>query len=380
MKVLCVAETLGRGGGAEQLIYALAPHFRQMGVEVHYLALFPYADDLGVVMAQQGHQVFRADITRPWQLWDGCRRVKQVVNLDDYDLLWGHLYFGNLYANLLNLFSSTRKTMITLHSEGYAQLPRLGLKDQVITRLERHLCGRAQFKCAVSKAVKQDYEAFFGWSGLDVVHNGVDVRAIETCVQDVDRAATRRHLNVGDEDFFVVVPARFVKKKGHTYLIRAVRRLQDKGYSVKAYFASAQGPEREALLAEIEQLGLASRIWLSEATVPHEQLLAQIKSADAVVIPSLREPFGIAAAEAMACAAPTVLTKVDGFCELVGDSGGASMVAPADVDGLADAIEELIRDPSARMALGRSGQERIRQKFDIRSCAEAWANEFRRAA
>jgi len=244
MKVLCMAETLGRGGGAEQLIFALAPYFKALGVEVHYLSLFPYADDLGVVMEAQGHRVFRAEIERPWHLLEASRRIRSVVRLEDYDVLWGHLYFGNLYANLLNLGHRSRKVVISLHSEGYAQQAQLGFKDRVITMLEKALCGRADAKYAVSSAVKVDYERFFGWSGLGIIHNGVDVSAIATPLAEGERMAIRRSHGVGEGEFLVVVPARFVKKKGHTYLIRAIRVLMGEGILVKAYFASAQGPER----------------------------------------------------------------------------------------------------------------------------------------
>jgi glycosyltransferase involved in cell wall biosynthesis len=376
MKVLCIAETLGRGGGAEQLIYALAPHFRAIGMEVHYLALFPYEDDLGVVMQAQGHQVFRAQIDHPWRLWDGCQRIRRQVNLDDYDLVWGHLYFGNLYASLLNFGQGRRKTIISLHSEGYAQQVGMGLKTRVITAIESLFCGRAQGKYAVSMAVKQDYERFFGWGDLGIIHNGVDVAEICPEISDADKVAVRQAHGVDQDDFFIVVPARFVKKKGHTFLIRAVRALLDEGISVKAFFASAQGPERGKLEAEIAQLGLASNIRLSDATVPHERLLQIIKSSDAVVIPSLREPFGIAAAEAMACRTPAVLTKVDGFKELIGSSAAALMVEPGDAEQLTDAIRMLVGDPDARARLAERGFARVRDEFDIRTCAENWARAF----
>jgi len=378
MKVLCMAETLGRGGGAEQLIFALAPYFKALGVEVHYLSLFPYADDLGVVMEAQGHRVFRAEIERPWHLLEASRRIRSVVRLEDYDVLWGHLYFGNLYANLLNLGHRSRKVVISLHSEGYAQQAQLGFKDRVITMLEKALCGRADAKYAVSSAVKVDYERFFGWSGLGIIHNGVDVSAIATPLAEGERMAIRRSHGVGEGEFLVVVPARFVKKKGHTYLIRAIRVLMDEGILVKAYFASAQGPERASLEAEIAQLQLHGQITLSDATVPHEALFRLIKASDAGVIPSLREPFGIAAAEAMACGVPTVLTKVDGFMELVGDSGGAWMVEPGDVNGLAAAMRCLVQEPESRAGLGARGFERVRDEFDIGKCAQEWTAAFGR--
>jgi len=68
----------------------------------------------------------------------------------------------------------------------------------------------------------------------------------------------------------------------------------------------------------------------------YDQLFPLIQSADDVVIPSLREPFGIAAAEAMLLGVPVVLTRVDGLIELVGDSEGALMASPGDARSLAE--------------------------------------------
>lgn len=130
------------------------------------------------------------------------------------------------------------------------------------------------------------------------------------------------------------------------------------------------------MLNEIQNLSLSEYIQLSESTVPHEILYNQIKAADAVVIPSLREPFGIAAAEAMACGTPTVLTKVDGFCELVGCSNSAMMVAPANVDELASAIKFLLLNPVARKVIGQNGRQRVQDYFDIKTCANSWTIEF----
>ncbi len=59
----------------------------------------------------------------------------------------------------------------------------------------------------------------------------------------------------------------------------------------------------------------------------YDQLFPLIQSADDVVIPSLREPFRIAAAQAMLLGVPVVLTCGDGFVELVGDCEGALMAA-----------------------------------------------------
>ena len=84
-------------------------------------------------------------------------------------------------------------------------------------------------------------------------------------------------------------------------------------------------PLLDRLRARAAELGLTEAVEFAPP-MPHDQLFSLMQAADAVVIPSLREPFGIAAAEAMLLGVPVVLTRVDGFVELVGDSEGALMV------------------------------------------------------
>lgn len=71
------------------------------------------------------------------------------------------------------------------------------------------------------------------------------------------------------------------------------------------------------LRARAAELGLVGAVEFAPPML-HDQLFPLIQAADAVVIPSLREPFGIAAAEAMLLGTPVVLTRVDGFVELGG--------------------------------------------------------------
>lgn len=376
MRVLCITETLGRGGGAEQLIFSLAPHFKSLGVEVHYLALFPYEDDLGIILQSQGHKVYYASLKRKWNLWKGYSKIRKLLDIEQFDILWGHLFFGNIYASILCFNSSKPKSIITLHNEGYSQLSRIGIRLRLRTLIEKVICSRSTAKCAVSFAVKIDYEAFFKWQSIAVIYNGVDTELLGSSQSSLIRDLTRSKLGIPKDGFFILVPARFVKKKGHVYFIRALNLLRNEGHIIYAFFASAQGPERTTLLNEIKNLSLSEYIQLSESTVPHEILYNQIKAADAVVIPSLREPFGIAAAEAMACGTPTVLTKVDGFCELVGCSNSAMMVAPANVDELASAIKILLLNPVARKVIGQNGRQRVQDYFDIKTCANSWTIEF----
>src|SRR5208337_2442500 len=110
----------------------------------------------------------------------------------------------------------------------------------------------------------------------------------------------------------------------------------------------------------------------------HDQTISLMQAADAVVIPSLKEAFGIAAAEAMLLGVPAVLTRVGGLVELVGDSEGAVMVSPNDPRGLAEAIWLLKSDPDFRLRVAARGRARIAENFEMSVCAWKWARLFDR--
>src|SRR5207302_7096603 len=70
-----------------------------------------------------------------------------------------------------------------------------------------------------------------------------------------------------------------------------------------------------------------------------------LRRAAAVCYPSLAEGFGLPALEAMACGAPLVTTVGTAMEEVAGDA--ALLVAPGDVDGLAEALDAAVGSPHA---------------------------------
>jgi glycosyltransferase involved in cell wall biosynthesis len=104
--------------------------------------------------------------------------------------------------------------------------------------------------------------------------------------------------------------------------------------------------------ARIDVLGRVER-----ADVP--QLLAR---SSVYCLPSVREPFGISALEAMACGRPVVGTDAGGLGHLVDDAGGR-LVPPGDAPALAAALEELLSSPARRRAMGEHNRRVVRERY-----------------
>jgi glycosyltransferase involved in cell wall biosynthesis len=97
--------------------------------------------------------------------------------------------------------------------------------------------------------------------------------------------------------------------------------------------------------------------------VPHHELAPLYERAAVVAVPSHREGFGVACAEAMAHGRPVVASAVGGLLDLVVDGETGLLVPPRDVAALRAALERLLGDANLRRRLGDAGRERVREHF-----------------
>jgi glycosyltransferase involved in cell wall biosynthesis len=101
-----------------------------------------------------------------------------------------------------------------------------------------------------------------------------------------------------------------------------------------------------------------------------EEKLGLMQSCTLYLQPSRFEGFGLAIAEAMACGAPVVTSRVGALPHVVGDA--ARYVNGEDPADIARGVVDLLRDDAARAALGRRGSDRIRARFSYEQHRDAW--------
>jgi glycosyltransferase involved in cell wall biosynthesis len=189
---------------------------------------------------------------------------------------------------------------------------------------------------------------------LNVVPCGVDVELFRPDGAPAPRTGGRRRL---------LAAGRLVERKGLTTAIEALAEL---GSGMDAELVVAGGPaaadlprdpHAAELLARAERLGVADRVHLL-GRVPHEELPALYRSADAVVAVPRYEPFGIVPLEAMASGVPVIASAVGGMLDTVEDGGTGLLVPPDDAPALAAAARRLLDDDRLRAALGHAGRRR----------------------
>lgn len=102
------------------------------------------------------------------------------------------------------------------------------------------------------------------------------------------------------------------------------------------------GPDRPRAAERAEELGVRPRVLFLGKHASVDELIA---CADLLLLPSSNESFGLAALEAMACGAPVVASDVGGLPEVVTSGESGYLFEPGNVDDMAGAGIELLRDP-----------------------------------
>lgn len=125
---------------------------------------------------------------------------------------------------------------------------------------------------------------------------------------------------------------------------------------------------------------LRDRVPEAVGFVPHDELGPYYERAAVVAVPSLREGYGMVAAEAAAHGRPVVASAVGGLLDLVEDGVTGLLVPPGDVPALRAALERLLADPELRARMGAAARERARERLSIEAAAAATVAAYADAA
>jgi glycosyltransferase involved in cell wall biosynthesis len=165
----------------------------------------------------------------------------------------------------------------------------------------------------------------------------------------------------------IIVVGSLVEKKGHRVLIDALVRTSHPWEC----WIIGEGPLRGDLEAQIERLGIGSRVRLLGARREHDvrHLLASgslFCLACVETVSGDRDGIPVALIEAMAAGLPVVTTSIGAIPELV--HGAGLLVAPGDSQALVHALDSL-RDPELRSCLAIKARDRVRQGWTVETSA-----------
>lgn len=111
----------------------------------------------------------------------------------------------------------------------------------------------------------------------------------------------------------------------------------------------------------------------------HEELRAQLHGAGCAVIPSLHEPFGIVALEALAAGAPVVVARTGGLAELLDGTGAGLLFEPGNADELEATLRRVLTDRDLAAELVERGAELVQKRYSWAAIAQRVAEVYNAA-
>jgi glycogen(starch) synthase len=173
-----------------------------------------------------------------------------------------------------------------------------------------------------------------------------------------------------DDEKLILYVGRLVYEKGVSVLIDSVNRVLQR---VNAKFVIVgDGYMKDRLIDQTHRLGVSRNVYFT-SFLNSQDVKGLYKVADVCVVPSLYEPFGIVALEAMASQTPVVASDVGGLSEIIAHDETGISVYPGDPESLARGIIRLLEDDGYSRRLSRNGFLEVVNRYDWgRVAEETW--------
>jgi glycosyltransferase involved in cell wall biosynthesis len=181
----------------------------------------------------------------------------------------------------------------------------------------------------------------------------------------------RKELNLPDRYFLFV--GRFVPEKGVFDLLSAYSKLDAQVRREVGLVFVGDGVSRRQM--EEQAASISPGAIRFAVFAQREQLAAYYGLAEALILPTYTDPWGLVVNEAMACGLPVIVSRVAGCAaDLVRDNCNGWLISPGDVPSLAAALDRLATEPDLRVKMGANSVQHIAQYS-----AEAWSAGIARA-
>ncbi len=351
------------------------------------------ATDLGIALANQGHEVHFLSYENPIRLtgYHGnvyyhqvgvmeyplfkyppyalalATQLVEVAEQHDLDLVHVHYAIPHSVSAALArdmMGEAAPRTVLTLHG---TDITIVG-NDPAYRRVTCYGIDHADGVTAVSTYLKDATTQTFGTTrSIEVIPNFIDLERFQ--VTPCPEAQSLRH---GEERILMHV-SNFRPVKRVPVLVEAFAQVAAELPS--RLVLVGDGPDRPAAQALAAERGVADRVHFLGSQDAVEKILP---CADLFVLPSEYESFGLAALEAMACGVPVVATRAGGLPEVVADGETGELCDIHEADCLVKVILRLLESPDQLAKMGREARRRVEREFSLDSILPRYEAFYRR--
>lgn len=361
LKILLILET--SGGGSGRHVIDLARELIKAGcaVTVAYSGLRAATEFLQEIKTVEGLSLVRVDMRRspcPGDVIALARLRREIVKHGPFDVIHGHSSKGGALGRIAALGLSGIR-VYTPHAFRTLD-PSLGSASyRLYSFIERLLARISSGIVLVSEAEKQHaLQLGLPASKLHVIPNGMVTQT------QGSREAVRSRVGISSDTLCIGFVGRLVPQKAPERLIRAYALLAHQFPDTRLVMLG-DGPLQPELYQLAEQFDINRQInWLEG-----EQGAEFMPALDVFVMPSLYEAFPYVLIEAANAGLPMIATPVGGTDEMLVDQENGFVVGHDNAEALANALEQLIKDPSMRSRMGAASRT-TGLKFSAAAMAE----------
>lgn len=341
-------------GGIETFLVTLAHHGDRGGsMESHFALCFPgrLRDEL-LAAGVPVHDLGSVRMRWPWTVWRARNRLRRLLRTVTFDVVvchssWPHAVFAPV----------VRQAGLPLVLHIHGPIGRPDAADRLASRTVPDVA------IGVSRDTARSVRGLFPGVPVEVLHYPLPWDRPPTDASD--RLNLRTSLDTPSDATVIVQVSRLDRWKGHPDHLSALGKLKQLPGWVCWIVGGPQRPAERQYLAELkrqaETLGISDRVRFVGARNDIPRLLA---AAD-IFCQTNRGPegFSLAFMEAFTAGLPIVTTDIGGAPELI-DSTCGYLVPVGDAPAVARSLEELIRNPDRRRAMGEAGAARVRRLCD----------------
>jgi glycosyltransferase involved in cell wall biosynthesis len=369
VKVLRVIARLNMGGPALHVAY-LTEGLASRGYETTLVAgtLARGEDSMQFVAERHGVEIVRvAELHReisPLRDVVAAFRLAKLIRRLRPEIVHTHTAKAGAVGRLAAVLAGPARPRIVVHTfhghvlRGYFGPVRTGL----FRLLEQSLARASTRLIAVSPEVRDDLVALnvAPPEKFSVIRLGIELEE-RVRLDETLRAETRRVLGIAPDRFVVGWIGRMTAIKNTDVVLRAFGALRARGVDAVLCLIG-DGPDRDALERRAHELGVIRHCLF----LGYQEEVARFYAAfDVFLLASENEGTPVTTIEALAAGRAVVATRVGGVPDVVEDGVVGLLAEPGDVEGLAERLERLARDPELRGRMGRDGRERVLSRYAV---------------
>jgi glycogen(starch) synthase len=366
-------------GGIARHVYDLSNALVKLGVEVHVVT----CEHPGAVAEEVEHGVHiyrvtpegagndfvhwvhllnnamfaRADI-----LLTELQNTDRSKNVIVPTLLHAHDWLAHFAANGLKKKYGL-PLVATIHATEYGRNNGIsGPLQGYISSVEWELTYEAWRVIVCTEFMKRECEFALRtpWDKMDVIYNGVDPDKFDIKITEDEKAAFRAKYAAPEEKIIFFV-GRMVREKGVQVLIEALPKIRWGYHDAKLLIVG--GGYRDHLVSLAQYVAMDRHVYFA-GFVPDADLLKIFKVIDIACFPSLYEPFGIVALEAMAAKVPVVVSDAGGLPEVVRNGVTGTTTYAGNSNSLADGILSVLYDPQRAERMSEAAYQDVLTVFN----------------